>query len=403
MASRTFHYLSYTTVVNTSSVSFADASNGGLVFTPADNTTTVVIAVTQAHGNSTSASRRPEFILQRTSGTPKTFNAPIPQVGVINEVMHPVFMAVESWGASPGAQTYQLQTATQSTLSTTTTQNTRIISIELGASDQSIGSYNSRTTTTSSTFAATNGTLTFTPSSTGDYVILAAADIDNNNNNTNATWSAIALDVDGTQYATKTYHGRTNTSSNIFNWGAVKKVNLSNASHTIAVKYKSNGGTATTGANNVTLVAIRADAFDNVFYDEVTARSTTTSGSAQDFVTSTHTPQAVNYVVFASAQGDSNVANSTMNVSYLDEGANPRTATESIPNTFAPDTMNFFWMYNVSFTNSSTTVKSQWTSDGTEIHGIAESAIAWVQLDATPAAATAAKSIFQTTNQFWGA
>ena len=138
-----------------------------------------------------------------------------------------------------------------------------IVALEAIASDESAASASEQTTTSASYQDAC--TLTFTPATAGDYIIVAQCYA---SQGTAGVQGYYVLDVDGTPHMERQqYPDATTTLHERRTQGFLKKVTLTAASHTIKIQWKSNGS-ATARIGDCSILAMRFDEFTNAEYDE---------------------------------------------------------------------------------------------------------------------------------------
>lgn len=259
-----------------------------LTFTPDANSSYVIIASWLMQESSTSGSVYGK--LTRTTGTAKDFNELIYLPKDATDYMAGGCVGVDSYGASPASQTYKIQYKSSSTFYTARIKEAKIIAIKLTSQDNSAVA-ESRTTTTGTGYSDKT-TLTFTPESVGDYILLASATGDGASTSYDFRER---IDVDGTQYSTTNIEPA--ATANCYPWTTIKRVNLSASSHTIKIQYSTENATAAAGIAHARVVALRADRFSNNYYAESEGRSTTTSTSYQTKTTLTQTPQAADHLI----------------------------------------------------------------------------------------------------------
>jgi hypothetical protein len=144
-------------------------------------------------------------------------------------------------------------------------------------------------------------TLTFTPGTTGDYLIIANAIFDG----ASTSYQAKArMDLDGsTQWSEALI--QPNQTVNRYSYGAIYKVNLSNASHSINLQYGTNNTGGAVGMGNRFICAIRLDAFDYNYSTIDDTRSTyATDTNYQDKITDSNSYSTGYYLIIGSATFD---------------------------------------------------------------------------------------------------
>ena len=182
--------------------------------------------------------------------------------------------------ASPVSQSFKLQYSSE-TSGTAGIGSMAIVAIESATGDQYIGD-DASTTTTSATMVAAQ-TLTFTPATTGDYLIIAYAEVDAQN-------VGVQLDVDGTDsHIADPVEDKDATTWSA--WSAIHKVNLTAVSHTIKIEFRATaGGTAELRRRRI--LAIRLDTLKASSTDYTSTRATTVSTTAVDAASTTFTAAA---------------------------------------------------------------------------------------------------------------
>ena len=284
--------------------------------------------------------------------------------------------------STPVTQTFKIQYKGENNAVTAKIRNARIFIVKKDTNDQEDESLIARATTTSASYQD-RAAKTWTPGSQGDYVILAVAELDSSSASMDI---GVTLDVDGTEYGSGLIR-LIDTVTNRYCWAVVKKVNLTAASHTVKIKYKSNG-TATVGITNARLIILRADTFDNVssgdtYYDDDTTRATTTSTTYVDSNASiTITPQDVAHVIFASAQLDSSSATQDVYAKLVTNGSDRNALAEE--NKATTVKAPFFGMYPATLSATSQTFAIQCKAETSNTVGIDDPTVCILQLGADP-------------------
>ncbi len=318
-----------------------------------------------------SASYQVRSKLARTSGTAKDFNELIYRPKDITDYISGGAIGIDTFSSSPEEQTYKIQYRTNNAAGTARIKEAKIFAIKLAADDEYSES-ETRNTTTSTSYQ-NKTTLTFTPATAGDYIIIASATLDGSS--ASYDWRA-QLDIDGTAYSNSNIE--TVNSANRYLWAIVKRVNLNEASHTINIQYSSENAGATAGIAHARIVALRADRFSNNYYAESETRNTTTSTSFQNKTTLTQTPQAAEHLIISSAGLDISSASSSVEGQLIKNSNNyglMRIETKDTSNRGYP----YFAIKKETLTADSTTWNTQYrASAGTA--GIKDARIAVLDL-----------------------
>lgn len=377
MATRQFYYAESTaesTDLDTTGV-YADKTT--LTFTPDASSTYYLIASWYMQQLTSTIRYVAGNLIE--SGTPTTYQ----------EIIHDTHdttgdyyagggLGIFTEGASPASRTFKIQVKGENNAVSEKIKNARLLAIKKHASDQHV-EQTTRQTTVSTTYVDVSGTsLTFTPATTGDYIIIAMAQADVS---TASRAMGILVNIDGVTYG-ETAPAVQDGALNKYPFFFVKKVNLSSASHTIKLQFKSDSAAVTLGLDKIRIIALRADTFDNVYYDEETTRATTTSTSYTDTsVSITQTPQAADHFILASGVIDSSSATQNMGMKLL-EGASDIGELYMEPK-LTTSKYGFFAMYEKDFTAASTTWKLQYRAETSNTVGYDEAAIAVIQLESS--------------------
>jgi len=148
--------------------------------------------------------------------------------------------------------------------------------------------------------------LTFTPTLTGNYLIIASAELRGSSN----AWDVrVQMTIDGTAYANPTWQpDEANMWESFF---TSKVINLGSGSHTIRIQYSSENSVQTVTIRSARIMALRLSDFES---NEVETEQAVTSGTYVDIATKTFTPSTAGvYLIVATAEVE---AASTSNSIY---------------------------------------------------------------------------------------
>lgn len=148
--------------------------------------------------------------------------------------------------------------------------------------------------------------LTFTPSLTGYYLVIASAALRGSSNSYDV---CVQMTIDGTTYANPTWQpDEANMWESFF---TSKVINLGSSSHTTRIQYSSENSAQTVTIRRARIMALRLSDFEN---NEAETEQTVTSGTYADIVTKTFTPSTSGvYLIVATAEVE---AASTSNSIY---------------------------------------------------------------------------------------
>ena len=292
---RQFFY-SESTVLSTYNAGTAYQDKATLIFTPDPNSEYLIIASWLM--NESSVSYQVKAKLTRITGTSKDFNELIYQPKDATDYISGGAIGIDSFGAAPGMQVYRIQYATNNTLGTARIRDAKIIAIKLTPADEY--AQEEVRTTTSAVTSTDKTTLSFTPATPGNYIVIASATVDGNNANYDFVNQ---LNIDGLAYSNQNLE--TAYANNRYLWAAVKRVNFDANPHTIKIQYNAENATYPAGINHARIIALRADEFTNDYYAEVEDRNTpiapTFSTAYVDKTVLTEVTQASNHLILGSA------------------------------------------------------------------------------------------------------
>jgi hypothetical protein len=137
--------------------------------------------------------------------------------------------------------------------------------------------------------------LTFTPRLTGNYLIIASAEL---RGSSNAYDVRVQITIDVTTYANPTWQpDEANMWESFF---TSKVINLGSSSHTIKIQYSSGNSAQTVTIRRARIIALSLSDFQS---NEAESEQSVTSGSYVDIVTKTFTPSTAGvYLIVATAE-----------------------------------------------------------------------------------------------------
>ncbi len=208
------------------------------------------------------------------------------------------FSAMKYLTLSPGSYDIELEYMT-STGDTGRFRNTRIIAMEMTIpSDQYAERENSYGSTGTPAPERTAIEITFTPSSEGEYLIIATANLWHTSI-TMSTWGRMY--IDGTLYG-ETLVEQDDTKERM-NFGVIKNVTLDTSSHNINITVQNDDdGSDDALLEHLHLVAIRLDTFLEFHYNEAEAQNDG-AGAWETLVTNSYTPTSNgDFIVLGTAE-----------------------------------------------------------------------------------------------------
>jgi len=225
-----------------------------------------------------------------------------------------------SFGTAPGSQQLDVNINSSHAGDTTKLKDVRLLLIKADAADayaESLAPVN-----TSSTSWQTAATLTVTPASPGDYLLIGSA-----TRASDANLGAMRCrlnDVTGaTTWGDRAWYCKDDWDNQPFE--VMERLTLlPAAARTLQLQYRSESGTLCY-IQSARILALRLDAFDNAWFASNHAAQNTTSASNQDFLTLSTTPLALQHAVIAI--GAYNTASTTVS-GYLNVAKDGSTVAE---------------------------------------------------------------------------
>jgi hypothetical protein len=285
-----------------------------------------------------------------------------------------------SFGAAPGEQQLDVNINSSHAGDTTKIRDVRLLLIKADAADayaESLAPVN-----TSSTSWQSAATLTVTPASAGDYLVIGSA-----TRASDANLGAMRCrlnDVTGAvSYGDRAWYCKDDWDSQAF--AAMEKLSLVAASRTFRLEYRSESGTLCY-IQGARILALRLDAFDNAYLASNHATQNTTSASNQDFLTLSATPLPLQHAIIA--VGGYNTASATVS-SYLNVARDGSTVEEwnrEAPNAAGWQCAGLAQRQTLAAVATTWKWRARAETAGTTVN-VGNLAIAVLQLEATPAPA----------------
>lgn len=314
VGARQYFMNSSTTRITTTSTSMVDALS--LTFTPDANTTYFFF-----YAGTVDVSGSPYYVAvelyETTDAVQIDFNQPNASLAGANlEKVGFAALGVYTFGSSPGSRTVKMRYSVGG--STGGIADMYIVAIRKEAYDAYVTDA-AGATFTANAYTAYEKALSFTPPSSGDYLIVANPKGHANVAGVSA-WSTRLYDQTGAA-ALSTYENFKTEAYGTDNHASVfmmDKVTLS-AAREYRIQAKSDDGSSTASVKYVTFAALRMDLFyDNLYGEDRTESSTTSSTYQSKLALGATTFEAVDYLVLASSKMSSN--NRWKNQLFMDLG-----------------------------------------------------------------------------------
>jgi hypothetical protein len=259
-----------------------------LTFTPSVSADYIVIATAEVQGNCIS----PPDVKARLYIGASTCQELIYRVKDTTD-WYP-FCALKRVNLPASSQTLKIQYAISDTTATAKIRNARLYAFSLSghyAESEAESSWNTNTNWQDKV------ALTFTPSTSGDYLIIATANV----GGSSTDYSTL---IQFLQDGSIVHAGPTRETSATearYTFGVMRKINLDATSHTFKTQYKTENTLNTACINYAHIVAIRVDQFSNNYYAESEGESGPASSNTwYNKVTNTYTAQAADHLIIGS-------------------------------------------------------------------------------------------------------
>lgn len=259
-----------------------------------------------------------------------------------------------------------------------TIQDLRILTIKADALDQHIEGGGGSTTSTD--YSAAGGqAATLTISTTGDYLIIAGADIQHSNTGTSGLIRLLWTDSTATDHAFNEMKVRPLATTDRRPWMAVKKISAT-AGDTVKIQCAV-VTTNTTTVNFPRIIAINLATVDNNYYAESLGREVTTSTTYQDKVSLTQTPITEEHMVSYNAIIDQSSNTNSINAKGLQDSTDKQVVLVEPNLGVGNDDYMYCCISKETLPASSTTWKIQYARVGAlSSAGIDDGAISVIQL-----------------------
>ena len=199
-----------------------------------------------------------------------------------------------SFGASPGAQDYIVSFNSSDAGDTTKIKDVRFLAIKADAADK-YAAVDTSSQGAAGAGYATKTTLTFTPASTGDYLLIASAVLTSEGA---STTGARLNHSGGSIYGENLTYPKAAWTYNA--WATAAKINLANSSQTFNLQF-SPSASVEADIEQARILALRLDKFENAYVAQDFSGGNSTSASNQDYLTLTQTPLALSHAILAVA------------------------------------------------------------------------------------------------------
>lgn len=295
-------------LATSSTVSTAYQDKVSVVFTPQTTADFVIIAAAEVQGSNTNYQAKARLTINSTTYQELAYR-------VKDTTDWYPFSALKRLTLSEGASyLIKIQFCTNNAGGTAYVRNARLVMFNL----QSAYAESEGLSTTDLTSWQDKATLTFTPPTNGDYLIIATANYRGSATNRDVR---IRLIQDNTTVHTEIL-GRpgSGTTENYYTFGVMRKVSLNAASHNFTLQYCPSSNPGIAGVNYAHIVAIRISQFDSYSYAEDETESAPAAiNTWYDKVTNTYAATSGDYLLLGSISYKSGSTTDSVGVDFQTE------------------------------------------------------------------------------------
>ncbi|QLH37722.1 MAG: hypothetical protein HWD60_00150 [Defluviicoccus sp.] len=282
-----------------------------------------------------------------------------------------------SFGAAPGAPKLEVNIRSSHAGDTTKIKDARLLLIRADATDayaESLAQVN-----TGSTGWQTAATLTLTPASPGDYLLIASA-----TRASDANLGAMRCRLDdvtgGTTYGDRAWYSKDDWDNQPF--AVMQKLSLGAAARTLQLQYRSESGTLCY-LRDARILALRLDAFDSAYVASNYATQSTTAADDQDLLTLSATPLALQHAVIAVGAYNTVSTGVSGSLSVARDGSTIAEWNREAPNAAGWQCAGLVQRAALSAVATTWTWRARAEAAGTPVN-VGDLAITVLQLEATP-------------------
>jgi hypothetical protein len=321
-----------------------------LNFTPSTSADYIVIATAEVQGNCIS----PPDVKARLYIGASTYQELIYRIKDTTD-WYP-FCVLKRISLPASLQTLKIQYAISATTATAKIRNARLYAFSLSgqyAESESESSWNTNTNWQDKV------SLTFTPSTSGDYLVIATA----NYGGSSTQYSTLLQFLkDGSVQAGPTKE--TSATEARYTFGVMRKIYLDTTLHTFKIQYKTEDTSNIARIKYAHIVAIRIDQFSNNYYTENEVESApAASNTTYDKVLNTYTAQAADHLIIGSISYKAGSTSYSVGVKLLQGGTVDQSLL--VEHKDSTDYESCFMMAKASLSEGSVTDKIQYMGEST--------------------------------------
>ncbi len=250
----------------------------------------------------------------------------------------------------------KIQFCTNNAAGTANIRNARLLILSL----QSEYAESEGLSTTTSTSWQDKATLTYTPPSSGDYLVIATANYRGSSTNYDVY---VQLTQDGTTITSSNGRPGTGTTANYYTFGVMRKVTLDTSQHNFKIQYRSSSTSGTSGVNYAHVVAINLSRISSAYAESETESSPPAAGQWTDKVVNAYTADGGDYVMMGSVSYKSGSTSNSVGIDFQTDATSRQ--SELVEHRTTGDYESAFFMTKQQLTAGSKTDTVRWMGEST--------------------------------------
>jgi hypothetical protein len=252
----------------------------------------------------------------------------------------------------------KIQFCTNNAAGTASIRNARLLILSL----RSEYAESEGLSTTTSTSLQDKATLTFTPPSNGDYLVIATANYRGSATNRDVFIQLIQDDT--IVHTDNSGRAGSGTTANYYNFGIMRKVTLDASQHSFKIQYCSSGTPGIAGINYAHIAVINLSQVDsNAYAESETESSPPAAGQWTDKVMNAYTADGGDYVIMGSLSYKSGSASYSAGIDFQTDATSRQSAL--VEHRSTNDYESAFFMTKQTLAAGSKTDTIRWMGEST--------------------------------------
>ena len=342
------NYQESLTLSQTTSITYQDKVS--VSFTPQVTADFVIIATAEVQGSSTSYQAKARLTVDSATHQELAYRVKDPTD------WYP-FNGLKRLTLTGGTNyEIKIQFCTNNAVGTASIRNARLLILSV----QSEYAESEGLSTTTSTSWQDKATLTFTPPSNGDYLVIATA----NYRGSSTSYDVyVQLTQDGTTITSSNGRPGSGTTANYYTFGVMRKVTLDASQHSFTIQYRSSSASGTAGVNYAHIVLINLSQISSAYVESENESSPPGAGQWTDKMVNTYAADGGEYVIMGSLSYKSGSASNSVGIDFQTEATSRQSLLVEHRN--ANDYESAFFMTKQTLTAGSKTDTIRWMGEST--------------------------------------